>query len=772
MKFGESQSGHRIEDARFLKGAGRFLANRDAAGTLSMAVLRSPHGHADITSLDTSRAETMPGIVGIITASDLERAGIGRIKAGTVESCVEGRVAHVPPFDLLAADRVRYAGQAVAAVIAETRAAALDAVEAIDIAYVERPAVVDLAAAVSGTTDAIWPEAPDNVAVHWRTGDPQAVAAAFAAADRVVELELVNNRVSANPIETRSAVGTFDPASGIYTLHTNGQGPQILREVFADQVLRTPRSRVRVVTDDVGGGFGMKAFPYVEQGLVLIAARRFGRPVAWHAERSEALLGDYHARDHRTRISLALDADGRFLALKADTLANLGAMLSIYGLYIPTSFYADGLVGAYRLPALQVDVRTVFTNTSPVDAYRGAGRAEGSYALERIVDAAARAIGVDPLELRLRNMIGADELPYRNALGSTYDTGGFTACVEAAAERANISGLAARRASAGTRGRLRGAGIGCSLTPVGYNAGDVAQISIDSGGDVLIGLGNVSCGQGHETVAVRLVSEALGVEPHRLRVVQGDSDRISEFANSNGGSNFLQSAAPALQGAAERIVAKGRHIAAHLLEAAIDDIEFRDGGFTVAGTDRNVGVAEVAAAAHNPAALPEDIQPGWTEGHFHRATDTYPFGCHIAEVEVCAETGEVEIVGYTAVSDFGEILDPDLVVGQVHGGITQGLGQALTEHFVYDGDGQPLSGSFMDYAMPRASSSPMPDVSFIATPAASNRLGVKGCGEVPTSSASPAVINAILDALASLGVTAIDMPATPARVWQAIEAAR
>ena len=770
MKFGTSQDGGRVEDRRFLTGRGRFLANRLNGNTHHMVLVRSPEAHADIRAIDVDRAREMPGVIGVLTASDLAAEGIGTIPCGEVLPSIGDRETFVPPFHLLADGRVRFIGQAVAAVIANTLTAAQDAAEAVEIDYAVRMAVSDVETAIKGSV-VLWPEAPDNISMHWQTGDGEAVAAAFSRADHVVTVDLVNNRISANPMETRGAIAEYDPSEDAYVLYTNSQGQHETRNVMADEILGIPRGKLRVVCSDVGGGFGMKGFPYPEQALALVAARRFGQPVAWVCDRTDALASDYHARDHVTVASLALDDAGRFLAMKIETLANVGAVLSSFGLFIPTDCYVHGVPGAYDIPAIHVDVRGVFTNTSPVDAYRGAGRAEGTYVLERLVDQAARAIGLDPLELRRRNLLGSDVLPYTTALGETYDCGAFQACLEAAVERADVTGAPERKALSSASGRLRGVGIGCALTPVGYTEGDTARIRVESTGAVAVSIGNVSCGQGHETTAVRMVSRALGIDPGLVRVVQGDTERTTELVDANGGSTFLQSAGPALAGAADAVIAKGRLIAAHLLEASASDVSFDAGSFHVVGTDRKVGFSEIANAAYDPANLPGEIRPGLDEAHFHAAQDTYPFGCHIAEVEVVPATGEVGIVAYSVVSDFGNILNPGLVTGQVHGGMAQGIGQALSEHMVYGRQGELLAGSFMDYAMPRASHCPAPDMAFIEDPAPTNALGVKGCGEVPTCSAAPAVINAVLDALAPLGVTELQMPATPARVWEAIRRA-
>ena len=773
MKFGRSQPGHRTEDKRFLVGKGRFLMNRHLGEHLRLAVVRSPHAHADIEHIDTVAAAATEGVAAVITGADLQAENIGLLPCTVVMPSEGERDSYVPPFEVLARDRVRYVGQAVAAVVAESKAIALEAAERIDVSYAPLDATVDLREAVAGNSAAIWDQATDNVAMHWRSGDADAVAAAFEAAAQVVTLELVNNRISANTMEPRGAVGTYDPVSEAFTLHTTCQDPKGLRQVFAEHVLGIAQSKLRVVVEDVGGGFGMKAFAYPEQALVLIAARRVGCPVAWCAERGESFVSDFHARDHVTEISLALDEDARFLALKVETLANVGAYLSLFGMFIPTGCYVDGLPGAYALPALLADVRGVFTNTSPVDAYRGAGRAEGTYALERVIDEAADVLGLDRIELRLRNAISEGSLPYRNAIGRSYDSCGYAQCIELAAERAGWSGFSGRREAAAGRKVLRGIGVGGYLMPVGYAPGEIARIGIGGGGGVTVTLGNVSCGQGHETSTIRLVGTALGVDAALIRVVQGDTDRVSQLATGNTGSHFLQSAGPALQGAAERVIEKGKRIAAHILEASRADVEFSAGDFVVAGTDRRLGLGEVAAAAYDPGSLPGDIDPGWDESYFYKSqSDTYPCGCHVAEVEIDPDTGKVELIAYTAVNDFGRVINRDIVEGQVHGGVAQGLGQALLEHCIYDPDGQLLSGSFLDYAMPRADNMPSLDIAFVETPAETNPMGVKGCGEAGATCAPAAIINAILDALRPLGVTHIDMPATSAQIWDAIQRAK
>ena len=759
---------------RFLTEGGRYVANMRLAGELAMHVVRSPHGHARLVEIDATAALAMPGVAGVLSGADLVGDGIGPLPCQAPMPSVGGRQSFEPPRPVLAVDRVRHVGEPVVAVVAESVELARDAADRIEIDYAALPAVTDTAAAVAPGAAKVWPDRPDNICMHWQIGDDAATAAAFDAAVAVVRLRLVNNRLVVNAMEPRSAIGQYDRAAGRFTLHTTCQNPHNLRHVMAVDVLGVPTGAVRVVTGDVGGGFGMKAFAYPEQALVLWAARRFGRPVAWRGERSEGFVSDSQARDHVTEIALALDADHRILALRVETIANLGAYLSLYGPFIPTGCYADGLPGVYAIPAIHVDVKGVFSHTVPVDAYRGAGRAESTYALERVIDAAARTLGIDGVDLRRRNLVSSDALPHKTPIGHVYDSGDFAANMARAMARADWSGFAARRTAAAARGRRAGIAAANYLEPAGYSPGEAARIRFDPAGGVTVLAGNISCGVGHAQSLSRIVSERLGVSSDQVRIVQGDTDLVPELSGGSGGSHFLQTAGPALVGAADRIIDKGCRIAAHLLEAAADDVEFADGAFQVAGTDRQVGLDRVVAAAFDPAGLPAEIQPGLDESHFYRAAaETYPSGCHVAEVEVDPETGRVAVVRYTVVDDFGRVLNPALVEAQVHGGIAQGLGQALIEYCVYDSaTGQLLTGSLLDYALPRADDLPAIDVALNETPCRTNPLGVKGCGEAGATGAPAALINAILDALAPLGVNDLDMPATPERVWQAIRAAK
>ena len=760
-------------DRRFLIGAGSYLADMRLPGELAMQVVRSPHAHARVVEIETAAATALAGVVGVLTGADLAADGIGPLPCQVPMPSIGDRQTFVPPYPVLAQERTRHVGQAVAVVVAENTTLARDAAERIEVAYRALPAVTDTAAALEAAAPKVWEERQDNICMHWQIGDAPATTAAFAEADAVARLRLVNNRLVVNAMEPRGAIGQFDRAAESYTLFTTCQSPHNLRQVMAGDVLGLPTGAVRVVVGDVGGGFGMKAFAYPEQALVLWAAKRFGRPVAWRGERAEGFVSDTQARDHVTDIALALDRDGRFRALRVETIANLGAYLSLVGPFIPTTCYTQALPGVYAIPAVHVDVKGVFSHTVPVDAYRGAGRAEATYALERVIELAARQFGLDGVDLRRRNLVPVEAMPHRTPLDCVYDSGDFGANMAGAMAKADWPGFADRRQVAAARGLYRGIGIANYVEPAGYASGEATRIRFDPSGGVTVLVGSVSCGQGHEESYARMVAERLGVAAERIRIVQGDTERVPELGSGNSGSHFLQTAGPALHGAADRIVDKGTQIAAHLLEAGAHDIEFAGGAFVVAGTDRRVSLDEVVAAAFDPGALTDEIQPGLDESYYYKAAaDSFPSGCHVAEVEVDPETGQVAVVRYTVVDDFGRVLNPALVEAQVHGGIAQGLGQALIERCVYDREsGQLLTGSLLDYGLPRADDLPSIDVGRNETPCRTNPLGVKGCGEAGATAAPAALINAILDALAPIGVTELDMPATPERVWRAIRAA-
>ena len=772
-KFGMGRSMTRREDPRLLTGRGRYVDDMRVEGARHLHVLRSPHAHARVATVDAAAARAMPGVALVLTAAEQAADGIGPLPCAAQPESVGGRQSRYPPYPVLAGQRVRFVGQPVAAVIADSLAQAKDAAETIEVAYEDLPAVSDGREALAAAAPRLFEGADDNVAFQWEMGDRAAVDAAFAGAAHVSRLNLVNNRLVAASMEPRGAIGHYDAGSGGYTLWTSNQGPHAMRGAMA-AVLGIANADLRVITPDVGGGFGMKAFPYPEQALVLWAARRSGRAVRWMAERGEAFQSDTQGRDHATEVSLALDADGSFLALKAETVANLGAYPSFFGPAIPTDCYALALPSVYRFPAVHLEVTAVYSNTVPVDAYRGAGRPEAAYAVERVVDRAAAELGLDAVELRRRNFIPAAAMPYTTAFNVPYDSGDFARNLDDALARADRAGFEARRAEARQRGRLRGFGLAYYIELTGWTDGDTTRLKFDPSGGVTVYAGSVSNGQGHETAYAQLVADRLGVEPEAVRVVQGDTQSIAELSSGVGGSHFLQVAGPSLYAAAEKVVAKARRMTAHLMEASEADIEFADGRFAIAGTDRAVGWNEVLALAFSVAALPADIPPGLDEQHYHKLTAfSFPNGCHVAEVEVEPETGRVEVLRYTVVDDVGRVMNPLLVAGQVHGGIAQGLGQALTEGCVYAaGSGQLVTGSFMDYALPRADLMPAIDFSTNEVPATTNPLGVKGCGEAGSIGAPPALINAILDALRPWGVTEIDMPATPERVWRALQAAQ
>ncbi|MEX2649670.1 MAG: xanthine dehydrogenase family protein molybdopterin-binding subunit [Alphaproteobacteria bacterium] len=772
MSCGFGTPVRRREDQRFLTGSGRYSADFSLPRQAHLHILRSPHAHAVIRRIDAAIARTAPGVLVVVTGADVKAAGFGGIPSGGGIRNIDGSRPFKPFYPLLALDRVRHVGQSVACVVAETIEAARDAAEAIDVDYEALPAVTDTAAAVEPGAPLVWPEAKGNLCFHWQTGDKARADAAFARAAHVTTVELVNNRIVANAMEPRAAIAAHDPGAGRTTLWTCNQGPQVHREVIAG-ILGLAERELRVVTPDVGGGFGTKGMIYVDQALVVWLARLIGRPVKWVSDRSEGFVADTQGRDNVTRVELALDRDGLFLALRVRTLAAMGAYLSGYAIGVATGAGTPTFGGLYTTKAFHAEVKGVFTHTVPIDAYRGAGRPESAYALERAVDAAARELGLGPAELRRRNHVPASAFPFRTATGVVYDSGAFTDNLDAALTRADRAGFPARRAEARARGRLRGQGIANYMEITGYVPGDTTRIKFDPSGDVTLIVGSISNGQGHETSYAQLAADRLGVPIERVRVLEGDTDVIAELGSGNGGSHFLQIAGPSLYGAADRIVAKGKRIAAHVLEASEADLEFADGRFRVAGTDRVRTIAEVAKASFDLASLPPGVDPGLDESFFYRRqANAYPNGCHVCEVEIDPETGAVTIVRYTVVDDFGRVLNPMIVAGQVHGGIAQGIGQAMLEHTVYDpASGQLLSGSFMDYAMPRADDLPWIDFTTNEVPCTGNPLGVKGCGEAGTIGACPAFVNALLDALAPLGVRTIDMPATPERVWRAIRAA-
>ncbi len=754
----------RREDARLLTGTGRFTADLIAPGTAQAVMVRSPHAHARIAAIDTAVARAMPGVLAVLTGADYARDGLGGIPSGSDLIRLPGTPADQdfafrPERPALAMEIVRFVGDSVAMVVAESEALARDAAEAVLVEYEPLPAVTRTEEACLKGAPPVWPEAPDNVCFHWQAGDRAAVDAAFARAHRVVRLDAVNPRVHVGALETRGAIGGF--AGGRYTLRTGSQMPHGLKSALAE-VLGVAPEGVRVLVADVGGSFGIKNALYPEQVLVLWAARKLGREVAWIGERADGFLSDYHARDNAYAGELALDAEGRFLGLRVTSIAAIGAYLAPKGQLSPTS-NMPALAGVYRLPCIHVGVTGVFTHTAPTEVYRGAGRPEAVYLLERLVDHAARETGIDPLILRRRNLLTPAELPYATGLGLRYDSGDFPAMLDAALEEADHAGFPIRAAEAAARGRLRGLGWAHYCERVAGSWDEHAWIELHADGRVTALVGAMSNGQGHETAFAQLVAAQLGVAPEDVTVVQGDTDRIPS-GHGTGGSASIPIAGAALSVATDDLIRKATALAADVLEAAEADIEFADGEFRIAGTDRRAGLRAVAAL------LGERVLEG--AGWWKPEGPTFPNGCHVAEVEIDPETGAWTLVRYTMLHDFGRVLNPMLLQGQLQGGVVQGIGQAASESVRHDEAGQVLTGSFMDYAIPRADELPPLELITRPTPAPANILGVKGCGEAGAAGGAPAVMNALMQALATRGVRHLDMPATPERVWRALHATR
>jgi carbon-monoxide dehydrogenase large subunit len=776
----------RREDRRFLLGKGRYTDDIVLPGQTWAVFVRSPHAHAKIRKIDAARALAAPGVLAVLTGEDVAADRLGGIPCGWQVKNKDGSVMAEPPHPALAQGRVRHAGDPVAMVVAETKAQARDAAHLVEVDYQPLPAVAHLAAATASGAPQVWDEAPGNVCFDWHLGDAAATDAAFARADRVVEIDIVNNRVVPNAIEPRAANGHYDLAEDRYTLYTTSQNPHLIRLLLGAFTLKVPEHKLRIVAPDVGGGFGSKIFHYAEELLVLWASKRVGRPVKWTAERSESFLSDAHGRDHVSHAALALDAEGRFLGLRVRTLANMGAYLSTFAPAIPTYLYATLLSGPYAIPAIYAEVKAIFTNTVPVDAVRGAGRPEATYLLERLVDKAARETGRDRVEIRRKNFIRPDQFPYQTPVALQYDVGEYEPTLDLALQAIDYKGLAKRKAESEARGKLRGFGIStyieaCGIAPsavvgsLGARAGlyEAATVRVHPTGSVTVFTGTHSHGQGHETTFAQLVVEKLGVPLENVEIVHGDTDRIP-FGMGTYGSRSAAVGGSAIVKAIDKIVDKGKKVAAHLLEASVVDIEFEAGTFRVAGTDREKSFGDVALAAYVPHNYPiEEVEPGLEDSAFYDPKNfTFPAGCHCVEVEVDPETGVVEVVNVAIADDVGVVINPMIVDGQAHGGLAHGIGQALFEECVYDGDGQLLSGSYMSYCMPRAADLPMFRVGNHVTACTHNPTGIKGVGEVGAIGVPPAVINAVIDALWPLGVHDIDMPATPERVWRAIGAAK
>ena len=754
----------RREDARFLTGLGAYLDDLRFADVAHAIVLRSPHAHARISGLDAAAARGMPGVLAVLTAADATADGLQPMRP-TVEANVQtGETFAFAPQPLLARDTVRHVGEPVALVVAETRAQALDAAERVAVAYETLPAITSAAAALAPDAPQLSPEIPGNLCFDWRTGDRAAADAAFAAAAHTVTLHLHNHRIVTNPMEPRGAVGHYNPADGRYTLHVSSQNIHGNRDATA-RALGVPPALVRFVAPDVGGGFGAKNFTYAEHALVLWASRRVGRPVKWIASRSEGFLSDHQARDHTAEAALALDADGKFLALRVDSVANLGAYMAGGAGAVQTNQYVHLQGTIYAVPIVALRVRAAVSNATPIGVTRAPGFAEANAIMEGLIDAAARQCGFGPAELRRRNMVPAEAMPMTNALGFTVDSGHFQESFDRALQLADLPGFPARRDDSATRGRLRGLGFACHIKGTGGSPHENVEIRFEPDGTVSLITGTQTIGQGHETTFPQILADRLGVPNALIRLRQGDTDLIPN-GGGHGSSRATYMGGTAIWRAAETIVAKGTRIAARMLAAAEADIRFAGGHFFVAGTNFSVALPEVVAQAR-AAGAPLDTFHAWT-----RAAMTFPNGTHVVEVEIDRDTGAVSLARHTAVDDYGVLVNPMVAAGQVHGAIAQGAGQALLEQAVYDPEsGQLLTGSCMDYALPRADDFPAFNLAFNPTRCTTNPLGVKGCGEAAAVAMLPAIRAAMLDALAPLGVTTFDGAATPLRVWQAIQAA-
>jgi aerobic carbon-monoxide dehydrogenase large subunit len=770
----------RREDERFLTGAGQYTDDVVLHGQTYAAFLRSPHANARIKSINLDAARKAPGVVQIFTGADLAEAKVGGLPCGWLIHSKDGSPMKEPPHPALAQGKVRHVGDQVAMVVAETQFQAKDAAELIEVDYEVLPAVIDIAKA-DGHAGSVHDEVPNNVCYDWGHGNKEAVDDAFSSAAHVTTLEFVNNRLIPNAMEPRAANASYTKHDQSYTLYVANQNPHVERLLMCAFVLGLPESKVRVIAPDVGGGFGSKIFLYAEETAMVWASKRVGRPIKWTAERSESFLTDAHGRDHFTKVELALDAKGMFLALRVKTIANMGAYLSTFASSVPTILYATLLAGQYKTPAIYAEVKAVFTNTAPVDAYRGAGRPEATYVVERIVEQAARELGMDPAAIRRQNFI--TEFPYATPVGLTYDTGNYAAHLDKAIAMADVAGYQKRKAESAANGKKRGLGYSCYIEACGLAPSNIAgalgaraglfeagEVRVHPTGTVTVFTGSHSHGQGHETTFAQVVSAKLGIPVENIEIVHGDTGRIP-FGMGTYGSRSLSVGGTAIVKAVDKIIAKGKKIAAHLLEAADTDIEFENGVFKVAGTDKSVPFGSVSLSAYVPHNYPLDrLEPGLNENAFYDPTNfTYPSGTYICELEVDPQTGKVKIEQFVAVDDFGNIINPMIVEGQVQGGVAQGLGQAMMEGASYDVEsGQLLTGSYMDYAMPRASDLPSFNISNVVTPCTHNPLGVKGCGEAGAIGSPPAYINALTDAL---GVKDLAMPATAERVWRAANSA-
>lgn len=782
------QSVKRVEDKRFTSGKGKYTDDIKLVGMTHAYIVRSPYAHAKILKVDISQALEHPGVVAIFTGQDIANAGINGVPAGWQVNFKDGTTMKEPPHPLLVADRVKHLGDGVAIVIAEDRATARDAADLIEVEYDVLDAVTNPAEAVKPGAPLVHESAPNNICFDWELGNPKAeVDAAIAASHHVTRLDLVNQRLAPNAIEPRSAIGHYDDSKDKYTLYTTSQNPHLTRLLMCAFVLGIPEHKVQVVAPDVGGGFGSKIFHYIEEALVIWASKQIGRPIKWTSDRSEAFLTDAHGRDHVTTAEMGFDKEGKITALRVSTFANLGAYLSTFAPAVPTYLHGTLLQGLYTTPKIHVDVTAVFTHTNAVDAYRGAGRPEATYLLERLMDTAALEMGIDPAELRFKNFIppfdGVNQPGYQTQVALQYDSGNYHPVLERGLEMVGYEQFRKEQAEARKNGKLLGIGFStyieaCGIAPsavvgaLGARAGlyESAQVRVQPTGKVSVFTGSHSHGQGHETTFAQVVADRMGISMDDIEIVHGDSDSVA-FGMGTYGSRSLAVGGSAIVKSIDKVLEKGAKIAAHKLEAAEEDLEYAGGKWTVKGTDKSIGFGDIALTAYVPHDYPAGLEPGLDFSSFYDPTNfTYPFGCHIAIVEVDADTGKVTLKRFIAVDDVGNVINPMIVDGQIHGGLAQGIGQALLEGISYDENGQLVTGSYMDYAMPRADDLPSFEIDRKVTPCPHNPLGVKGAGEAGCIGSTPAVVNAVMDALAPMGVKKnLEMPLTPQRVWRAMQ---
>lgn len=778
----------RVEDKRFVTGQGNYTDDIVLPGMTYGYILRSPYAHARIVAIDTAAAAAMPGVVAIFTGKDIASTGIVGVPTGWQVNFRNGDRMKEPPHPLLVADKVRHVGDGVAIVIAESRSQAIDAAEAIEIEYDVLPAVANPAKAAAAGAPLVHEDAPGNLAFDWELGNPVSeVDAALAASHHITTLDLVNQRLAPNPMEPRSAIGHYETAYDKYTLYTTSQNPHLTRLLMCAFVLGIPEHKVRVVAPDVGGGFGSKIFHYAEEALVTWCSRQIKRPVKWTSERSEAFISDAHGRDHVTKAQMGFDKDGNVTALKVSTYANLGAYLSTFGPAVPTYLHGTLLQGLYTTPKINVEIFGVFTHTVAVDAYRGAGRPEATYLLERLMDTAALELGRDPADLRRQNFIpafdGVTQPGYQTQVALQYDSGDYHAVLDRALEMVGYEQFRAEQAEARKHGKLLGIGFStyieaCGIAPsavvgaLGARAGlyESAQVRVQPTGKVSVYTGSHSHGQGHETTFAQVVADQLGIALEDVEIVHGDSEAVA-FGMGTYGSRSLAVGGSAIVKSIDKVLEKGAKIAAHKLESSVEDLEYAGGKWTVKGTDKSIGFGDIALTAYVPHDYPQGLEPGLDFSSFYDpANFTYPFGAHIAIVEVDSDTGKVTLKRFIAVDDVGNVINPMIVEGQIHGGLAQGIGQALLEGVIYDDDAQLLNGSYMDYTMPRADDLPSFEVDRKTTPCPHNPLGVKGAGEAGCIGSTPAVVNAVMDALSPFGIKNLEMPLTPERVWRAMQA--